>query len=295
MLTITILKGLPGSGKSTLAKQMVLDSQCGMKRVNKDDIRAMLDAGKHTKGNEAMVLELRDHIILTALRAGKHVVVDDTNFEPRHLAAIEALAEVIRAEKGSCNVAVRFIDTPLEECIARDNARPNGVGERVIRTMYNKYLRPEKAELVPLVQDETLPRAIIVDIDGTLAKMHDRGPFEWKKVGQDLPHTDIIRLVHNYDCGSFGTRVHKILLSGRDAVCRPETEAWLLAHGIEYDELHMRPEGNMEKDALIKERIFREQIAGKYCVDYVIDDRDQVVRMWRDLGLRCLQVADGDF
>lgn len=293
MLTITILKGLPGSGKSTLAKQMVLDSQCGMKRVNKDDIRAMLDAGKHTKGNEAMVLELRDHIILTALRAGKHVVVDDTNFEPRHLAAIEALAEVIRAEKGSCNVAVRFIDTPLEECIARDNARPNGVGERVIRTMYNKYLRPEKAELVPLVQDETLPRAIIVDIDGTLAKMHDRGPFEWSKVGQDLPHDDIAWLVRKL-------REHHqiIFMSGRDAVCRPETMAWIEQHVrmVPLDaHLLMRPEGNMEKDSVVKERLFREQIAGKYYVAYVIDDRDQVVRMWRNIGLRCLQVADGDF
>jgi hypothetical protein len=59
--------------------------------------------------------------------------------------------------------------------------------------------------------------------------------------------------------------------------------------------LLMRPEGNMEKDAIIKERLFRQHIEGKFCVEFVIDDRDQVVRMWRDLGLRCLQVADGDF
>lgn len=51
----------------------------------------------------------------------------------------------------------------------------------------------------------------------------------------------------------------------------------------------------MEKDAIIKERLFRQHIEGKFCVEFVIDDRDQVVRMWRDLGLRCLQVADGDF
>lgn len=57
----------------------------------------------------------------------------------------------------------------------------------------------------------------------------------------------------------------------------------------------MRPEGNNEKDSIIKRRMFDEYIRGKYYVDFVLDDRNQVVEMWRNMGLTCLQVAEGDF
>jgi hypothetical protein len=67
-------------------------------------------------------------------------------------------------------------------------------------------------------------------------------------------------------------------------------------HGIYFDEIFMRPEGNNEKDSVIKKRLFEQHIRGKYYVDFVLDDRDQVVKMWRhELGLPCLQVAEGNF
>ena len=57
----------------------------------------------------------------------------------------------------------------------------------------------------------------------------------------------------------------------------------------------MRDEGNNEKDAIIKRRMFEQNIRGKNTsVEYVLDDRNQV-EMWRNMGLTCLQVADGDF
>ena len=57
----------------------------------------------------------------------------------------------------------------------------------------------------------------------------------------------------------------------------------------------MRPEGNNEKDSIIKKRIYEDHIKGKFNVEFVLDDRNQVVEMWRELGLTCLQVAEGDF
>jgi len=48
-------------------------------------------------------------------------------------------------------------------------------------------------------------------------------------------------------------------------------------------------------DRIIKEEIYREKIAPVYNALFVLDDRDRVVAMWRDLGLTCLQVANGDF
>ena len=294
MLTIYFFKGLPGSGKSTEAKRMVAESNCGIVRVNKDDIRAMCHSGKHSKGNEAMVLQIRDAIIGYALHDGKHVIVDDTNFEPKHLVRIEELAQAMRDLGREVKIEERFFDTLIEECIARDNKRANGVGESVIRGMYNKYLKPKDEVVQKPEFNPYLPNAIIVDIDGTLAKMDGRGPFEWDKVMSDKPHEDIVELVTDFDLGPRSYRI--ILLSGRDEVCRKQTEEWLYEHApFPYDFLAMRPAGNMEKDAIIKKRMYDELIKDKYNVAYVLDDRDQVVQMWRSLGLRCLQVAPGNF
>jgi len=58
----------------------------------------------------------------------------------------------------------------------------------------------------------------------------------------------------------------------------------------------MRPEGNNEKDSIIKKRLYDQHIMGKYDIEFVLDDRDQVVEMWRNqIGLTCLQVAYGNF
>lgn len=137
-----------------------------------------------------------------------------------------------------------------------------------------------------------LPKAIIVDIDGTLAKMNGRGPFEWMRVGEDLVNEPIRHIVNLYQASG-----HTIIIfSGRDSVCRKVTEDWLSDNLIGYNSLFMRPEGNNEKDSIIKRRLFDENILGKYDIQFVLDDRNQVVDMWRkDLGLTCLQVNYGNF
>ena len=57
----------------------------------------------------------------------------------------------------------------------------------------------------------------------------------------------------------------------------------------------MRKEGDNRPDEVVKEEIFNENIRGNYSVRFVLDDRSKVVDMWRQLGLKCLQVAEGDF
>lgn len=136
-----------------------------------------------------------------------------------------------------------------------------------------------------------MKKAIIVDVDGTLAKRGNRGPFEWHKVGIDTPHQEIINLSNIFK--KEGYKV--IVLTGRDAVCYDQTALWLEEHGVKYDKLYSRSEGDYRKDSIIKQEIYEQHIKDKYKVEYVIDDRNQVVEMWRSLGLRCLQVADGDF
>lgn len=136
-----------------------------------------------------------------------------------------------------------------------------------------------------------MKKAIIVDIDGTLAKMNGRGPFDWHRVGEDKvnPAVQLLVGLASYYC-------NVIIFSGRDSCCREATIEWLKSHKIPHENLYMRPEGNFEKDCIIKRRLYDEHIVGKYDIQFVVDDRDQVVEMWRkDLGLTCFQVDYGNF
>ena len=87
-----------------------------------------------------------------------------------------------------------------------------------------------------------------------------------------------------------------ILLSGREQLYREPTERFLLKHQIAYDLLLMRTTNDYRKDNVIKKELFQQEIAGKYFIEFLLDDRNQVVEMWRkDLHLPCFQVNYGDF
>lgn len=137
MLRVTMTKGLPASGKTTWAMTQIKQSNGALKRVSKDDLRAMLDGGKWSGANEKFILTARDRLILAALEAGHSVLVDDTNLVDKHRLHIQELV------RGRAEVVVQdFTDVPLETCLQRDRERPNSVGERVIRRMYRDYLAP---------------------------------------------------------------------------------------------------------------------------------------------------------
>jgi predicted kinase len=296
MKTVTLTRGLPGSGKTTWAKTVLAEHPGTTKIVCKDDLRAMLDDGRWSKANESFVIALRNKIIIDALSEGWHVIVADTNLNPIHIHQIEMLLQTYKPDIGEVHVDVEdFTDVPIEECIRRDLLRPNSVGEKVIREQYKKWLAPKPADPPARVQG---PPAIVVDLDGTVALHNGRNPFDHTKLMQDIPNRVVLDLIearawqHQMILGS---KVHILITSGRDSVARDGTEAWLCLHGIKYDQLWMRPEGDKRKDTVVKEEIYRREIEGKYNVLCVFDDRNSVVEFWRSLGLICLQVADGDF
>lgn len=137
MPKLLVLQGLPGSGKTTIAGDL---QHTGWVRVNKDAIRESLTANgwKWSPKNEHDVLEVRDAQIAVNLLSGRYVVSDDTNFG-KHPETLKKLAEKCQAE-----FELRYIHTPLEECIRRDSLRKGKakVGEEVIRNMSAKYLTP---------------------------------------------------------------------------------------------------------------------------------------------------------
>lgn len=280
-MKVLLLRGLPASGKSTYAKELVSKDHNWV-RVNKDDLRAMMNNGEFSGKLEKQVIRTEREIAENALKLGKNVVVDDTNFNPIHEEYFRQLAKTYKAE-----FEIKFFDTPLEICMVRDNKRLNGAGEAVIRKMYNQYLKPQPAVYE---HNKNLRTAILCDIDGTIAHMTDRSPYDWSRVYQDEVDPIIRKLLDTIKYKYF-----IILTSGRDEICREETNKWLRENDVPYGMLLMRPEGDIRKDSIIKREIFETHIRPYYNVEFVLDDRNQVVEMWRSLGLKCLQVAEGDF
>lgn len=288
-LKVLILSGLQASGKSTFAKDLIKKEK-DWKRINKDLLREMFDDSVWSKKNEDFILRIRDELIVKSLQDGYNVVVDDTNLHKKHKKDIAHLVEIFNGGslKYEATVEEKFFDISLNEAIKRDLTRSKPVGEKVIRDTYNRYLKPTYIKPTYI---HSLPNAIICDIDGTLAHMVGRGAFEWNKVDTDIVDTIVKYIVKQQK--DIGHEI--ILLSGRDSICRELTEKWLKDNDINYDLLLMRSASDNRKDSIIKEEIYKTHIKNKYNVLFVLDDRDQVVEMWRKLGLKCLQVAEGNF
>lgn len=139
MAKLIATRGLPASGKTTWAREQ----RDWVWRVNRDDLRAMLQT-RWPHGDqdyEDMCTEVQHAAIRALLEHEADVVVDDTNLRPSTLDNLRDLAE----EMGAQFEVKDFTDVPLEECIARDAARPKAqrVGERVIRRMHERYLSAE--------------------------------------------------------------------------------------------------------------------------------------------------------
>jgi 2-hydroxy-3-keto-5-methylthiopentenyl-1-phosphate phosphatase len=131
---------------------------------------------------------------------------------------------------------------------------------------------------------------VICDIDGTIAEMNERGPFHWDKVGQDKPIAVIINLLR-----LLAPVYEIVLVSGRSDESMKHTLKWLAEHDVPYTSVYMRKANDFRKDAIVKQELYEAHIEPYYDVQFVLEDRNQAVEMWRNLGLTCLQVAPGDF
>ena len=311
MPKVTICRGLPASGKTTWAKKQ------DAVRINKDDLRAMLDDGKWSSKREKLVLDTRDSIIIKSLRQGRNVIIDDTNLHPKHISRI---SEVVEAQSQIDGVEyeweVKDFEISLHDAIKRDVKRERSVGEDVIRNMYNQFIRPDKRVVNDPLLDAiewdddgnmkitkeaeeraNLPDAVIFDLDGTLALIGDRNPYDASQCEYDKLNTPVFNALRMYQ--NDGYKI--IICSGRSGECVEQTDNWLKKNGIAPDLFIMRdPEykddnGQRIPDNELKQKMFMGHIYNKFNVEVVYDDRQKVVDMWRDLGLTVFQVADGRF
>lgn len=130
MTELIITRGLPASGKTTWARHWVAQDPGSRARVNRDDLRQMLDEGTFIPDvTEPRILVARDALVTAFLSAAISVVCDDTNIEWDKLGKLSNLA----SWNGASSRIEDFTGVPAEECIRRDALRDRPVGEEVIR------------------------------------------------------------------------------------------------------------------------------------------------------------------
>lgn len=320
MRKLLILRGIPGSGKSTWSKNFLRSQPPdSWVRVNKDELREMFHAREFDKKHEDFVHKIQNDLIRTSLERGLNVIVDNTHVDRASCNRLHVIAKEI----GNVEVTECIFFCTLERA-KEYNAKRSGkdvVPSHVIDAMYAKFLKdplytqqrvfetnPIGLNLVhseptmylrqaPIwANDPELPPAVICDIDGTLAELNGRDPYN-----ASICHTDAIKAsVYRTLCGLWEQDIAIIFLTGRDGKHEPATRAWLDAamnyrgHKIPYT-LYMRKTGDMRKDFVIKQEAIVNEIGKNYFIEFCLEDRPRNCRMMRSLGLTVFQLGDEEF
>jgi predicted kinase len=274
-----VVIGESGSGKTTYVRNMVKDSKGNTVRLNRDDLRAMVHNTEcNARAMETYVTNMQETAAFMALEAGHHVVIDDTNLNPKTQDKWKRIAH----DAGAEYVEHRMM-TSLETCVKQDHQRVGKahVGEAVIHRQFLDSGR------LPI--DLTKP-VVIVDVDGTLA--HNDGHrsfYDEAKVLDDKPVDIVVRWVQEL------AKTHTILIvSGRHSTCGRDTIAWLsIRYRVPFDFIFMRHAWDQRDDTIVKQEILNSilKLVPKEQIALVLDDRPKVVRMWKENGLKVIPVA----
>lgn len=293
---VKILCGLPASGKSSEAKDWLKKDPERRVRINYDDIRLEMFGSDWTwnRLDEEKVKLKAIETFETAMQLGMSVIIDNTNLTKgaRQFWIANALKYNIEAE-----VEEIGSDIPIWDLIQRDKKRGSArVGRAVIERMalLNGFIdwKDKKAY--------NYDGFIVCDLDGTLCDIQERRkyvtqtPKDWKSffanVSSDKLNAPVADMLDMFIDDGYGV----LLVTGRPIdPCGIATEDWLVKHEIKYDHLFMRNGGDHRSDVIVKQEILNLLPIDR--IDYVLEDRNQVVEMWRKNGLFCLQVADGNF
>jgi predicted kinase len=309
MSKLIVLQGPPCSGKSTWAKEYVKNNKDTV-IVSRDSFRLQFCGNDPTRmfvgmdnTKEELITSLENTAIESALRTGYSVIVDATNLNPKTINRMYKLADSAGLAKSDIEFKEFYI--PFREAVERDRLRKIStgqyVGKHVLQSFYERYYSEKyQEELAKTVrpfrhfQQPDLPGAIICDLDGTLAWMQGRSPYDGTKVDKDEIDPQLRDLLILLRHMGFTL----LFVSGREGTdeCRTKTQKWLESHFDNHDfKLFMRKEKDYRSDEIIKKEIYDTHIKNKYYIATVFDDRNKVVDMWRKEGLLCCQVAEGDF
>lgn len=307
---LTIMVGLSGSGKSTLVKGWLNWSQGRAVRLNRDDMRRMIYVDQPYQNHKDVYIRAVEHeMARMALNKGLNVYIDDTNCIRRTRYGWEELAKDMRVK-----FRIVQMTTPVEECIKRDAQRTATVGVAIIMKQLADLSDPvtihdadkPQAKDNPTVADMykeqllnggftlRLPYApiVIFDCDGTLCDHNGvRGPYEESRCYLDKPWPKIVEMAQSvyHDKNLF-------LVSGRKSRTGDLTDTWMKVNDVRYDCMLMRQNRDNRPDTVVKEEILDllESVFGKEKIELIVDDRPQVIRMWRRRGYKVLAARGED-
>lgn len=282
MPKLLLTVGISGSGKSTYAAELVKQNWI---EINRDWWRFKLFTDgvhnwslyKFTKERENTVTEQCYITFHMAVQLGLNVVVSNTNLNQKDHTYWKT-----KAEEAGYEFEVKYFDITLTEALKRDRKRGAlSVGQDVLFDQWQKWLEITNARKYE--PNERKPKAIVLDIDGTIALVNGRKHFDYSKaVLTDKPRKDVLEMVEAY---AQSTNSLIICVSGREDVCREHTIAWLKKHMVDWNMLFMRESGDFRCDTIVKEEIFWKYIASDYNIIAAFDDRKRVVRKWIDIGI----------
>lgn len=294
--TILILVGCPCSGKSTFAEYYLKFNDS--LRINRDEMRMMLQFKEQLEPeDEALLSRLVEKMVETAIQKGRDVLLDNTHTKK------EFINQIIVKFNHLANIEFKVFDVPLEELIQRNESRSRKVPVQVIKDMYFRLQNlkqqfdfqalPKKGiatnETV-IAQDLTLPKAILCDLDGTLANAN-RNMF---RPSEEEIYADVLIEPVAIALKGFVNEAKIIFMSGREDLYFDISKKWIIDKlQITDFELFMRPTNDTRKDSIIKEELLRNKVLPHYQVLGVFDDRLQVCRMWYEKGIFCFNVNQG--
>jgi predicted kinase len=288
-MKLHILVGPPGCGKSYYAKKTASTY------INQD--------------SQGKVEHL--HRFLEAVKKGEDIIVDRMNFdreqrkryiEPAKVNGYDVVIYVFHLPRKLC----------IERCIARkdhETIKDEVSARKAINFFFSRYQEPttDEGEIIFINPEEERRPAIICDLDGTLCNIEHRkhlvqraidktkeGKPNWPAFFRAMANdkvnewcAELLRHHHiSYDI---------VFCSGRPEEYREVTEKWLKAHNLYFGHLFMRSSSDYRQDNIVKEIILNFDVLTQFKPLFAIDDRQQVVDMWRKNGIVCLQCAEGDF
>lgn len=150
---------------------------------------------------------------------------------------------------------------------------------------------------------------VIFDIDGTIAdntkRLHhiEGKKKDWDSFYGTVENDDVIgpvvQVLRRFAC-TYTDRI--VLCTGRPERSREGTMKWwnegnLYRSGIytKPSALYMRADSDYRPDVVVKRELYQRMLDDGYSPELVFEDRTRCVDMWRELGLTCLQVAEGDY
>ena len=279
---LIMCRGLPASGKTTWSMSQVRNGNGVVKRINKDDLRNMIDSSKHSNQRESEIIYIRNFAIEYWLDKGYTVIVDDTNFSPKHELVLSGLARQYNAEFHIED----FTEVGVSECLKRNAGRDNKVPEKVILDMWKQYIYEEP-------RTWGLDGIVICDLDGTYCLLNGRSPYDASTCINDEVNMLVADLLDKYFTDPDVKKIY--FFTGRHDTHRAQTIEWLDIN-TRYSnwELVMRKEGDNRPDEIVKREMYDEHIKNKYHVWAWIDDRPKVLNMVRfDLCLPTIDVGWG--